>query len=97
MGAADIEVGINSPDLHAFEWEGNTILLTQTELKFALIIQSKKGRVLTQPQILQEVWGLQHDPGTNRVAVLVNRLRNKLGDRFIHSVHGVGYVHDPDR
>jgi len=97
MDAADLETGTENPDLHAFEWEGQTIFLTQIELKFAQIVQSKKGRVLTRPQILQEVWGLQHDPGTNRVAVLVNRLRNKLGDEFIHSVHSVGYVHDPDR
>ena len=97
MCAADIDVGSTNPELHSFQWQGGSVLLTQLELKFALIAQSKKGRVLTIPQILQEVWGLQHDPGTNRVAVLVNRLRTNLGDDFIHSVRGVGYVHDPDR
>ena len=86
-----------TPELHDFEWRNQSFLLTQTELKFALFAQSKAGRVLTRPQILQEVWGLQHDPGTNRVDVLVNRIRNKLGDHFIHSVRGVGYVYDPDR
>lgn len=44
------------------------------------------GQRLTRRELLAEVWRIQHEPGTNSVAVHVARLRGKL-DQF-----GLGWM-----
>jgi DNA-binding response OmpR family regulator len=55
-----------------------------------------KNRVLTRIDILEKVWGIDFNMGTNVVDVYVNYLRkkidNKAGIRFIQTVVGVGYM-----
>ena len=55
------------------------------------------GQVLSQPQLMDQVWGYDHDPGTNLVEVYIGYLRRKLrnagrgGDAPIVTVRSVGY------
>lgn len=56
------------------------------------------GRVLTRMQLLQNVWHLNFDPGTNLVDVHVGRLRRKLeeaGAQAIQTARGEGYIFAP--
>jgi two-component system KDP operon response regulator KdpE len=51
--------------------------------------------VVTQPQLLRELWGADHDEDTHYLRVLVGKLRQKLGDdpaapRYIATEPGVG-------
>ena len=79
-------------------WVGDQeVTLTATEFALLHLLVSAQGRVWRMPEILEQVWGLRHDPGTNRVAVYIRHLRNKIGDQLIHTVRGVGYVFDPER
>jgi two-component system response regulator MprA len=52
--------------------------------------------VLTRTQILRDVWGYGHDPGSNTLEVYIGYLRKKLegagASRLLHTVRGVGYV-----
>lgn len=53
------------------------------------------GRVVTQPQLLREVWGPTHQEDTHYLRILVGKLRQKLGDdaaapRWIATEPGVG-------
>ena len=53
------------------------------------------GRVVTQPQLLREIWGPTHDEDTHYLRILVGKLRQKLGDdaaapRWIATEPGVG-------
>mgnify|MGYP003579309459 FL=1 len=43
--------------------------------------------------IMEHVWGIRFDPGTNVVDVFINALRNKLdpAHELIQTVRGVGY------
>ena len=54
------------------------------------------GKVLSRTAMLDEVWGITFDLGTNVVDVYVNYLRKKLeranDKRIIHTVIGMGYV-----
>ena len=49
-----------------------------------------------RPDILEAVWGIDYNMGTNVVDVYVNYLRKKLdaagGQKLIHTVIGMGYV-----
>jgi two-component system OmpR family response regulator len=57
----------------------------------------RAGRPCTRPELLQDVWNLTFDPGTNVVDVCVRRLRAKLDhpDR-IETVRHVGYRFSAD-
>jgi two-component system, OmpR family, copper resistance phosphate regulon response regulator CusR len=72
------------------------ITLTSTEYRLLLMFVTNAKRVLSRVEILDEVWGVDFDLGTNVVDVYVNYLRKKLdkhGDRkLIHTVIGMGYV-----
>ena len=49
------------------------------------------GQVLSREQLLDQVWGLDFDPGSNVVDVYVGYLRRKLGADAISTVRGMGY------
>ena len=60
----------------------------------ALLLQHA-GRVVTQPQLLRELWGPDHQDDTHYLRILVGKLRQKLGDdatapRYIATEPGVG-------
>ena len=51
--------------------------------------------MVTQPQLLREIWGPTHDEDTHYLRILVGKLRQKLGDdaarpRWIATEPGVG-------
>ncbi len=52
------------------------------------------GRPLSRSMLMENVWGIRFDPGTNVVDVVINALRNKVDpDRtLIRTVRGVGYM-----
>ncbi len=83
-------------------WRGETELqLTAQEYRLLVTLAEAAGRVLSRPHLLERVWDMHHDPGTNVVDVYVSYLRTKIDrpglPRLIHTVRGVGYVLDPDR
>ena len=79
-------------------FNGKPIGLTDLEFDLLFLLAKNKGRVLSTTRLLSQVWGLQHDPQSNRVAVFMKRLREKLPDKsLIHNVRGIGYVLDPNR
>jgi DNA-binding response OmpR family regulator len=65
--------------------------LTAREFLLAETLMRHPGQVLSREQLLDRVWGLAHDPGSNIVDVYIGYLRRKLGQEFIHTVRGVGY------
>ncbi|MYY49928.1 DNA-binding response regulator [Elizabethkingia anophelis] len=74
---------------------GKEIELSPKEFLLLLYLVKSKNRVLSRAQILQVVWGVSFDPGTNIVDVYISYLRNKLDEseyKFIHTVKGIGYM-----
>ena len=78
-------------------WRGDQpIVLTAREFRLLEYLMRHRGRVLTRAQILEGVWEVDYDPGSNVVEVYVNYLRNKVDRGFepklIQTVIGMGYV-----
>ena len=48
------------------------------------------GQVLSREQLVSDVWGYDHDPGSNVVDVYVDDLRRNLGDETIRPIRGMG-------
>ena len=47
--------------------------------------------MLSRRKLLQLVWKVDFDPGSNVVEVYVAALRRKIGADFIETVRGLGY------
>lgn len=74
---------------------GELLALGRKEYALLALLLKHAGRVVTQPQILREVWGATHQDDTHYVRILVGKLRQKLGDdavapRYIATEPGVG-------
>jgi DNA-binding response OmpR family regulator len=70
---------------------GRSVELTAREFALAEMLFRHRGQVLSREQLLDHVWGYDHDPRSNVVDVYVGYLRRKLGQDLIHSVRGMGY------
>jgi DNA-binding response OmpR family regulator len=92
-----LEVGDLRMDLRTRKFERGAEEVTLTAREFALIayLMRHPGQVLSREQILNAVWGFDHEPGTNVLEVYVSYLRNKLrsdgSDAPIETVRGAGY------
>ena len=75
---------------------GELISLTSTEYRLLLMFLKNKNRVLSRMDILEKVWDVDFDMGTNVVDVYVNYLRKKVdkdkANKLIHTMVGMGYV-----
>nr|WP_157347268.1 response regulator transcription factor [Nocardioides sp. MAH-18] len=65
--------------------------LSAREFALAEMFMTNPGQVLSREQLLDHVWGLDFDPGSNVVDVYVGYLRKKLGADSIATVRGMGY------
>jgi two-component system KDP operon response regulator KdpE len=74
---------------------GERVSLAKKEFALLALLVRNANRVITQPQMLREIWGGQHEQDTHYLRVLVGKLRQKLGDdasapRWIATEPGVG-------
>jgi two-component system copper resistance phosphate regulon response regulator CusR len=74
---------------------GKRIELTSKEFGLLEYLLRNSGHRITRSMIVEHVWNLSFDTGTNVVDVYINHLRKKIDDGFsmklIHTVRGVGY------
>src|SRR5271166_2058399 len=74
---------------------GKRIELTSKEFALLEYLLRNAGHRITRNMIVEHVWNLSFDTGTNVVDVYINYLRKKVdGDHsphLIHTVRGVGY------
>ena len=75
--------------------DGDAVQLARKEYALLALLLKHAGRVVTQPQMLRELWGSHHEHDTHYLRVLVGKLRQKLGDdatapRWIATEPGVG-------
>lgn len=75
---------------------GEAVELTKREFDLLQFLLQNKGLVLSRDTLLDRVWDMDFDGGTNAVDVYIRFLRAKIDDAFgiklIHTVRGVGYV-----
>ena len=78
--------------LHRMEVGGRSSVLSYREFLLLRHLMQRAGRPCTRLELLEDVWQMPFDPGSNVVDVYVRRLRAKPGlhDR-IETVRNVGY------
>ncbi len=89
---------------HLFErmavYDQNRLELNGREYMLLLYLARADTRIVSKAELLHKIWGLDFDPGTNRIEVYIFRLRAKLGEfggRALLKTHkGKGYSLDPN-
>ena len=76
--------------------DGSDVRLTPTEWQLLEVLVRNQGRLVTQRQLLQEVWGPSYETESNYLRVYVAQLRRKLEPepsrpRYLLTESGMGY------
>lgn len=75
---------------------GANVHLTPTEYRLLTALLNNAGRVVTNPQLLREVWGPSHSESGHYLRVYMGHLRQKLEDdpaqpKYLQTETAVGY------
>lgn len=76
---------------YAITLEKDEISLPRKEFELLYLLASKPGKVLTRDEIMFKVWGTQVVVGDRTIDVHVRKLREKIGEKYIKTIKGVGY------
>jgi two-component system, OmpR family, phosphate regulon response regulator PhoB len=81
------------PEAHQVWVDGAEVALTALEFRLLHTLLTRRGRVQTRSQLLEDVWGVHAEVTTRTVDTHVKRLREKLGDAgaYVETIRGVGY------
>jgi DNA-binding response OmpR family regulator len=74
--------------------KGLAINLSPKEFDLLLVLVQAEGDVISRKEILERVWDMPFDPGTNLLDVHIGRLRKKVsrhGNDLIQTERGKGY------
>lgn len=89
----DLEMNLKSKEVYR---GGVEIILTAREFKLLEHLLKNKNRVVSRTNILENVWEVDFDLGTNVIDVYINYLRKKIergfSSKIIKTVIGMGYI-----
>lgn len=92
ISVADMEIDMENKTVNR---SGKNINLTAKEFALLVLLSRHKGKVISKQEILEKVWELSFDTGTNTIEVYISFLRNKIDKPFetklIHTKPGFGY------
>lgn len=95
LAFGDLEIRLKARTVHVKRVH---VAVSPKEFELLTYFARNAGQVVTRMQLLENVWKLHFDPGTNVVDVHVGRLRRKLeeaGSTAIQTARGEGYVFAP--
>ncbi len=95
LGFGDVEIRLKARTVHV---RRTHVPVSPKEFDLIAYFARNAGQVVTRMQLLENVWNLHFDPGTNVVDVHVGRLRRKLEEAGAHAIQtarGEGYVFAP--
>ncbi|MDH5379237.1 MAG: response regulator transcription factor [Cyclobacteriaceae bacterium] len=89
----ELEVNLKSKEVKR---GGVEIILTAKEFRLLEYLLLNKNRVVSRTDILENVWEVEFDLGTNVIDVYINYLRKKIehgfSSKIIKTVIGMGYI-----
>lgn len=76
--------------------DGVPVGLTPQEYRLVAYLAHQRGRVVSQMEITEHLYAQDFERESNSIEVLVGRVRKKLGNDFIKTRRGFGYLLDGD-
>ena len=93
ISIGDLQINLSAKTVKRNQQE---IILTATEYRLIEYMAKNKSKILSRIDILENVWDIDFNLGTNVVDVYVNYLRKKIDKnsdhKLIHTVVGLGYI-----
>ncbi|TCD29182.1 response regulator transcription factor [Pedobacter psychrodurus] len=93
ISIADLQINLSAKTVKRNQQE---IVLTATEYRLIEYMAKNKSKILSRIDILENVWDIDFNLGTNVVDVYVNYLRKKIDknsdQKLIHTAVGLGYI-----
>lgn len=93
LKVADLQVDLLSREVCR---QGKQVILSNREFTLLEFLLSNPNKVVTKTQILEKVWDMNFDPGSNVVEVHLYQLRKKMdrgySEELIQTVIGRGYI-----
>ncbi len=71
--------------------KGKEIILPKKEFELLALLISKPGKVFAREEIFTKVWGNDIIVGERTIDVHIRKIREKIGEKTIKTVKGVGY------
>ena len=68
------------------------VVLTRTEYELLRYFLTNQRIILTREQLLNQVWGMDFEGDSRTVDTHIRRLRRKIGEEYIKTRIGIGYV-----
>ncbi|MDR1828425.1 MAG: response regulator transcription factor [Methylobacteriaceae bacterium] len=94
-----IHIGQVSLDTHngRVMVDGNPIKTTSHEYRLLSYLMHHAGRIVSRTELTEHLYDQDFDKDSNTIEVFIGRLRKKVGDNFIQTVRGLGYLVDVDQ
>lgn len=71
--------------------EGAEIVLPRKEFELLSLLSTSPRKVFTRKEISQLIWGYEIYSKNRTIDVHIRKLREKLGDKYIKTIKGIGY------
>lgn len=80
------------PATHEVAIGDQPVALSAREFAILLAFMERPQAVISRAQLEERLYGWDEEVASNAVEVHIHHLRKKLGERFIHTVRGLGYT-----
>jgi two-component system alkaline phosphatase synthesis response regulator PhoP len=71
--------------------DGEEIILPRKEFELLALMFLSPRKVFTRKELSEKVWGYEIFSKNRTIDVHIRKLREKLGDRYIKTIKGIGY------
>jgi two-component system OmpR family response regulator len=83
------------PVAHRASKDGALLDLSRQEFRLLELFLRRPGHILSQADLLDQLYALEEERDQNALEVQVSRLRRKIGRQAITTVRGLGYRFEP--
>ncbi len=93
LKVGDLEINMDSKEVKRGTMR---VELTAKEFNLLQYLAQHKNKVVSRHELLEKIWGINFDTGTNVIDVYINFLRKKIDlpaySKLIHTYVGMGYI-----
>lgn len=92
-----LDLAINRKNYTVTQGDEKSIVLPKKEFELLFFLAQTPNKVFSRDELLQKIWGADIYVLERTVDVHIRKLREKLGDSYIKTLKGVGYMFSNER
>ena len=81
---------------YTVKFDDTVISLPKKEFELLYFLAENPRKIFNRDALLDKVWGLDAQVLSRTVDVHIRKIREKIGDRYITTIKGVGYKFEPE-